>query len=186
MDRRQQKTREAIFRSFSDLLEHHRYEHITVQEIIDKANIGRSTFYAHFETKDELLRAMCTDIFQHVFADNIPKEENHDFYSGSEGLEKKLAHVLHHLKENRGNLNGLLKSESSTLFMRYFKEYLCDLFQRYIGPFRANVPSDYMLHHLVGSFSETVTWWVAENMVHTPEEVARCYITVTGMQPASI
>lgn len=100
MDRRQQKTREVIFRSFNSLLEQNRFEHITVQEIIDKANIGRSTFYAHFETKNELLRAMCTDIFQHVFADKPAREEHHDYSAGSEGLEQKLAHVLHHLKEN--------------------------------------------------------------------------------------
>lgn len=67
MDRRQRKTREAIFRAFTGLLKEENYSKITVQQIIDRADIGRTTFYTHFETKDALLESFCTDIFDHVF-----------------------------------------------------------------------------------------------------------------------
>ena len=57
MDRRQRKTRQAIFQSFTALLSQKPFHRITVGEIIEKADIGRATFYAHFETREDLLQA---------------------------------------------------------------------------------------------------------------------------------
>lgn len=53
MDRRIAKTRKAIFAAFDALIVRTDYSKISVQNIIDQADIGRSTFYEHFETKDE-------------------------------------------------------------------------------------------------------------------------------------
>ena len=58
MDRRQKKSREAIFGAFTELLSKKHYNQITVGEIIEKADVGRATFYAHFETKDFLLKEL--------------------------------------------------------------------------------------------------------------------------------
>ena len=58
MDRRQRKSRQAIFRAFTELLKKENYSKITVQQIIDLADVGRTTFYTHFETKDALLRIL--------------------------------------------------------------------------------------------------------------------------------
>ena len=106
MDRRQQKTRTAIFQAFRKLLEIKRFDHITV------ANVGRSTFYAHFPTKDELLKAMCTDLFSHVFSEELMREQTHDFSAGSGELQDKLTHLLYHLRDNRGDIVGILSCES--------------------------------------------------------------------------
>ena len=67
MDRRQRKTREAIFAALMDLLSKRDFGRITVGEIIDRADVGRATFYAHFETKDDLLKALCEELFCHIF-----------------------------------------------------------------------------------------------------------------------
>ena len=178
MDRRQQKTRKAIFDALGTLLERKRFENITVQEIIDEANIGRSTFYAHFETKDDLLKEMCTDIFQHIFNDRLPQEADHDYSTGSPNLELKLGHILYHLRESKGNLKGILDGESGELFMRFLKKYFRDLFERYKKDFSADIPADFLLHHLSASFAEAVKWWMTEDTKHSPEEVASYYMAI--------
>ena len=131
MDRRQQKTRSAIFSAFSDLLSKKSYTKITVQDIIDAANVGRTTFYAHFETKDELLREMCTEIFDHVIFDGLSAESSHD-YSFSTGTPREIIpHILFHLRDNRKNIVGILSCESGELFLNYFKKYLNELISRF-------------------------------------------------------
>ena len=175
LDRRQKKTRAAIFKALQNLLEHKPYSSITVQEIIDEANIGRSTFYAHFETKDDLLRCLCSDIFHHVFTDLLPQEED---TPDRKNLELKLGHILYHLKENQVNICGIIATDGDGLFMAYFKQYLGQLFSRYTMLFSRDVPEDFLIHHLAGSFAETVKWWVSRGMILDAETVAHFYMMV--------
>ena len=176
MDRRQQKTRQAIFNAFSELLERKNFGNITVQEIIDGANVGRSTFYAHFETKDSLLKAMCTDIFQHVFSEDLGQESNHDFSHAGHDFEKTITHILYHLQDNRKNLRGLLSCESGEIFMGYFKGYLQEMFLPFIRKMHFDAPSAYVLHMTVSSFAETVRWWVTGQGEYTPEQIAAFFM----------
>lgn len=203
MDRRQKKTRDAVFRAFERLLERRNYDSITVQEIIDEADIGRSTFYAHFETKDTLLQALCTDIFDHVFSPALTREATHDFSASSPGLEPRLTHILYHLQEKQPMLQGLLAEETGGLFMKYFRRYLSEMFAGYLpsssfgasdhaafaglsdspsAPYKPIAcPEDFLLHHAVTAFAETVRWWLCSEERHTaytPEEVAGFYLSV--------
>lgn len=180
MDRRQQKTRQAIFSAFSGLLERKSFGNITVQEIIDEANVGRSTFYAHFETKDSLLKAMCTDIFQHVFSEDLGKESNHDFSHAGHDFGQEITHILYHLQDNRRNLKGLLTRDSGEIFMGYFKGYLREMFLPFIRKMQVKAPQTYVLDMTVSSFAETVRWWIVGQGEYTPEQMAAFFMEYIG------
>ena len=169
MDRRQRKTRNAIFLAFTALLEQKTYSSLTVQEIIDEADISRSTFYAHFETKDELLKAMCTDIFDHVFSHEIMSEEHHDF-SDRDSFQDHITHILCHLQEKQQSIKGIFSGECGEIFMRYLKEYMYQVFGRQLTD-GGDIPREYRLNHAVSSFAETVRWWLKEHGDYTPEEI---------------
>ena len=61
-DRRILRTRSALRDALVALILEHGYETITIQHIIDRANVGRSTFYAHYLDKDTLLRDTLTEL----------------------------------------------------------------------------------------------------------------------------
>lgn len=173
MDRRQRKTRAAIFSAFTHLLENKSYSSLTIQDIIDEADIGRTTFYAHFETKDELLKAICSDIFDHVFSEELMSEQKHDF-SEHKSFQDRLTHILYHLREEQENISGILSGECGEILMRYLKEYLYHIFESRISE-SDSIPREYRLHHAVSSFAETVRWWLKGHNAYTPEQISEFY-----------
>lgn len=173
MDRRQRRTRSLIFTAFSALLERKSYTSMTVQDIIDEADIGRSTFYAHFETKDELLKALCIEIFEHVFSDELLSEENHDF-SHHSTFKDRITHILYHLQEKQQSIKGLFSGECGEVFLRYLKEYLYFVFDEHIIV-KDNIPRDYAMDIAVAAFAETVRWWLKEHCEYSPEEISSFY-----------
>ena len=182
MDRRQQRTRTAIFDAFSTLLTEKNYSKITVQEIIDAANVGRTTFYAHFETKEELLRALCQELFGHIIDTARGLPHGHYHYSCGNKSDSVFLHLLRHLRENDSNVLGLLSGESSEIFLRYFKDSLRALIEGQFfpagQPIRGDVPRDFLVNHVSGSFVEMVLWWVRGRMRQSPEELDRYFRAV--------
>ncbi|MBQ7992837.1 MAG: TetR/AcrR family transcriptional regulator [Solobacterium sp.] len=181
MDRRQKKTQQAVFDAFTKLLTKKTYSNITVQEIIDEADIGRSTFYSHFETKDDLLKALCAEIFDHVFADHLTSENTHDFSSREKDLDAEITHVLYHLRDSSAYIKRILSCESGEMFMGYFKNGIEKMFAEELKKTDTEIPSDYLLNHTVCDFAETVRWWMNHDH-YSPEEITRFFLSTTPFQ----
>lgn len=182
MDRRQQKTRTAIFSAFTSLLAEKPYSKITVQEIIDAANVGRTTFYAHFETKDDLLKELCKELFGHIVSSAMDRSHTHGLYSDRNAPESVFCHLLQHLQENDKNVITLLSCESSEMFLRFFKDSLNGLVRsQFINQNRkanTDIPEDFLINHISGSFVEMVLWWIKGHMKQTPEDLDRYFRAV--------
>ena len=176
MDRRQKKTREAIFNAFTALLSKKHYNQITVGEIIEKADVGRATFYAHFETKDFLLKALCEELFCHIFDATEVGGEKHRHIFNCQAPSSVILHLLQHLQKNDNKILDLLSCESNELFLRYFKENLRVLIEKrpqfFCGEPPQGIPAKYWINHISVTFVETVRWWIDNGMQESAQTIA--------------
>ena len=169
-DRRITKTRKAIYAAFLQLLNQKNFETITVQEIIDLADVGRSTFYSHYESKELLLDELCRYLFHHLFE----REENIT-------TEAYLAHIFSHFKKNQDHVSSLLLSKND-----YFLRQLQKELEHHVYPMVADdlqgayptIPSSYLKHFVVTNFIETLTWWLREGKIYSEREVVDFYLEI--------
>lgn len=175
MDRRQKKTRDAIFKAFTELLAQKNYNQIAVQEIIDAANVGRTTFYAHFETKDYLLKDLCEELFGHIIDTATGPPHGHEHDSGRSTSDSVFLHLIRHLQENDRNILALLSSQNNEIFLRYFKSNLKKLILTQYADQgllkKSKLPEDYLVNHISSTFVETVDWWLSHQRKESPEEI---------------
>lgn len=181
MDRRQRKTREAIFGAFTQLLSQKDFTQITVGEIIDKADIGRATFYAHFETKDYLLKAFCEELFCHIF-DTEHNEFEHRHIFDCDGSDSVFLHLFQHLQKNDNNILALLSSQNNELFLRYFRSGLEGLIESHLVLFESHrgssLPDSFWKNHIISAFIETLKWWLDNGMKESPETITGYFLQI--------
>ncbi len=181
MDRRQRKTREAIFSAFTQLLSEKELTRITVGDIIVKADVGRATFYAHFETKDFLLKELCHELFCHIF-DMQSGEHHHRHIFECDTNDSVFLHLLKHLQKNDNQILELLSGENTGLFFGYFKSGLIKLVESQTEIFSSEkymgLPHDFVVNHIASTFVETVKWWVKGGCMQSPEIINRYFLSV--------
>ncbi len=179
MDRRQKKTRQAIYKAFEELVEQEPYGSITVAQIIERANIGRSTFYAHFETKDKLLSDMCTEMFDHIFEGVNAHCITHRHLQALD-MKGKLAHLLYHLRDAYGSICGKLLKEGEPIFTTYFSTRLTQVFELEMPRIPNGMPRELASQMLVSAFGQTVVWWFEHKTPCEPETLANWFLCMMG------
>src|SRR6266498_3684845 len=65
-DRRVQRTRELLQKALIELIGEREYDAITIQDIVNRANVGRTTFYLHYGSKDDLFLS-CHEVIVREF-----------------------------------------------------------------------------------------------------------------------
>ena len=180
MDRRIVKTDAAIYRAFGKCLSEKDYERVSIEDIIEKAEISRSTFYAHFKTKGEVLDSLVRRIFSHVFSASLQQEHSHDFSNESVMDQAHLyTHILYHLRDEKEFVSTILHNSCRDRFFDELRMEITPLIERSIhdGVFaQKDVPEALRLYDARESFLALVRYWFEGDCVISPEQLSTDYI----------
>jgi AcrR family transcriptional regulator len=173
-DRRVSRTRRLMHEALMSLIVEKGYESITVQDILDRADVGRSTFYAHFRDKDEMLLSS----FDHLRT-LFEQQQQALLISRRTGMDPEVNFILE-LFRHTGAHHKLYKAiagkQSGEMILKYLHKYLYNML---IGPHTEimknrkspPVPIEITTHYLVSSLLSLITWWLDNNMPYSPEKM---------------
>jgi AcrR family transcriptional regulator len=169
-DRRSLRTRQLLSAALVDLMLQKRYDAITVQDIIDRANVGRSTFYAHYLDKDDLLVSDFTRVLD-VLRDHLHVQER---ASGrvSPSLMLFFEHVQTHHQLYKALVRGggidLLYKKGHERLRQNIEQHIAELLPASSTP---AVPLPLVADYLAGTILNLLKWWLEHDMPYTPEQL---------------
>src|ERR1700704_3515210 len=105
-DRRTHRTKRQLSEALVELVQEKRFDDITVQNVIDRADVGRSTFYTHFRDKEDLFQKDWEQ-FLDGFAQHI------DWDKAGEGSFIPVVYLFRHLKDFQPFYKGLVRSRKT-------------------------------------------------------------------------
>jgi len=168
------RTRELLRQALLSLIQEKGYDHITVQDILDRADIGRSTFYGHYRDKDDLLRAGFEDIRVALAAERDAAGKG--AASRRELLQPLLA-VFRHVGGHRSFWESLSRKGGADLVTRILQESVSDLLRAH---FRAQFPDttadqtqlEAAIQFATGACMGLLIWWLENDAVpYSAEEI---------------
>ena len=125
MDRRKRKTRKAIFDACVSLMQEKEFQNITVNEIVERADINRGTFYLHFVDKYDMMNSFENEMIEKiedVMLNNIPKKQFEELFIQSR--YDTVVEILKCYEQNKELLHLLMRSSHSASFQAKLRDKL--------------------------------------------------------------
>lgn len=185
-DRRIQRTRQSLRSALLELIKEKGYDSISIEEITERADVGRATFYLHYKDKEDLLleefSEMANEKVQVLseipFSAWLPDPEDVSDPEGKQPAPPLLI-VFEHIYDNSELYYILLKSEKSSRIVERIRKISTEAIVKFVEtkaktdpiPLLFKVPIDFFAAFFSGAVLSTVDWWLEEDMRHSPKEI---------------
>jgi AcrR family transcriptional regulator len=182
-DARVRRTRDALGDALVALMQEKQFDTITVQEVLDRANVSRSTFYTHYSDKDDLLMSDAEEFFEAIsMALSAHGDKSDRVFPVSE--------FFTHLSDVQPFFKALVKSgryqENMELarghFARGIERRLSELPRALSIPAK-ELPAIAFTH--AGALLSLLAWWLDRGMRESPQEMDELFhrMVWNGLSP---
>jgi len=168
-DRRSQRTQRTLLDALIELLKVKHYDAISVKDIIEKANVGRSTFYAHYQTKDDLLKGGFERVLDLLLEQVV-------FDETSLNLTLDTTPFFRHAQGHAELFRTLAWGSGFEVITMQGQAALGEKFQQRFSQLvsaerQPAVPLSALSHSLAGSLLILLKWWLENDMPGSPESM---------------
>ncbi|MGX9672629.1 TetR/AcrR family transcriptional regulator [Mycobacterium sp. HM-7] len=176
-DRRVRRTRKLLHAAFLELVMEKGYDKITIQDILDRADVGRSTFYVHFRDKEALLTASFDDMRGQL-------EEALAAIPVSQAIDVTLPATLlfEHAHRHQQIYRALCGRHGGDVVQRYLRRLIGDVLRTHLRPqFTAAepaVPADVAAEFHTSATLGLLAWWIDHDFCNGPQWLTATYRTL--------
>lgn len=173
-ERRRQQTRKLLIDTTVQLVLEKGYETITIQDITDRADLGRGTFYIHFKDKEDVLWTAIQNLIRELeteahkqFQGKLPKQV--EYYG--------LLNMFRHAERNRDLYRVVLGGQGSAVLTERVQDLLAEVIRRDVenpelrGP-NAETPVEVVAQMMTGLVSRLLGWWLKKGNMYSAEQMA--------------
>jgi AcrR family transcriptional regulator len=165
-DRRVLRTRRALRLAFVSLLAERGWDGVSVRAVCERADVGRSTFYMHFEGKEDLLEGGLDDLARELRR-QVPQDG-----AGDTALLPFAWGLIEHVRDQRRLFRSIVGRRSGHIVQMRFRAMVRDLvaedLARHAGP---SWQRDAAAHYVAGALVELLAWWMEGRRSATTDEI---------------
>jgi AcrR family transcriptional regulator len=166
---RQTHTQEWLQQALLELMQEKDYSAITIQEITERADIARITFYRHYTTKEELLLDSLEHIYS-MFLEQFAAMDTQKLVMG-ELEEPPMLPLFQHIADNRKLYRAILEGQVAAIVHKRLREFATDIITRNLRRIITSdipLPLDVLATHIAVAQLGMVQWWLEND---TPYDV---------------
>jgi hypothetical protein len=173
-DSRAVRTRGELASALIALMHEKGFDDISVQEICERARIGRSTFYAHFQDKDELF-IRHTVVFGRLLGERLCWDESLGSY------RFPACELFKHVKQMRPLFDSLTHARKTEFIMKVWQNNIAEVFElrivaeRRSEPKAVRIPAAILAQQLAGTLITMMAWWMDRHYPFSEHEMGRYF-----------